>query len=159
MTAESGFNDDFLDSLRALVESGTEFLVVGAHALALHGVPRSTGDLDIWVNPTPDNAQRVLDALEAFGAPIQAHGVTLADFETPENVYQVGLPPRRIDLMTGLSGVEFQDAWESRIEVEIDGMQIPFLGLEALRRNKRATGRDKDLLDLQLLSESQNREE
>ena len=87
MNVESGFNDDFLDILRAMVESGTEFLVVGAHALALHGVPRSTGDLDVWVHPTPENAQRVLEALEAleaFGAPIQAHGVTLADFETPE---------------------------------------------------------------------------
>ena len=99
MKVESGFNDDFLDILRALVESGTEFLVVGAHALALHGVARSTGDLDVWVHSTPENAQRVIEALEAFGAPIQAHGVTLADFETPENVYQVGLAPRRIDLI------------------------------------------------------------
>jgi hypothetical protein len=159
MNVESGFNDDFLDILRALVESETEFLVVGAHALALHGVPRSTGDLDVWVHPTRENARRVLEALEAFGAPIQAHGVTLADFETPENVYQVGLPPRRIDLMTGLSGVEFQEAFDTRVEVEIDGMQIPFLGLEALRRNKQSTGRDKDLLDLRLLSESQTEEE
>jgi len=159
MNVESGFNDDFLDILRALVESGAEFLVVGAYALALHGVPRSTGDLDVWVLPTPENAQRVLEALEAFGAPIQAHGVTLADFETPESVYQIGLPPRRIDLMTGLSGVEFKEAWNSRIEVEIDGLQVPFLGLDALRRNKQATGRDKDLLDLRLLSESQTEDE
>lgn len=159
MNVESGFNDDFLDILRALVESGTEFLVVGAHALALHGVARSTGDLDVWVHSTPENAQRVIEALEAFGAPIQAHGVTLADFETPENVYQVGLPPRRIDLMTGLSGVEFDEAWTSRVDVEIEGMQIPFLGLEALRRNKQATGRDKDRLDLRLLSDSQAEEE
>ena len=80
MNVESGFNDDFLDILRAMVESGTEFLVVGAHALALHGVPRSTGDLDVWVHPTPENAQRVLEALEAFGAPIQANDVSLAYF-------------------------------------------------------------------------------
>ena len=159
MTAESGFNDDFVDMLRALVESGTEFLVVGAHALALHGVPRSTGDLDIWVRSTPGNAQRVLGALEAFGAPIQKHGITRADLETQGTVYQIGLPPRRIDLMTGLSGVEFEEAWTSRVEVEIDGRQIPFLGLEILRRNKKATGRDKDLLDLQLLGESQIDEE
>jgi hypothetical protein len=159
MTADSGFNDDFLDILRALVESEAEFVVVGAHAMALHGVPRSTGDLDVLVRPTPENAQRVLDALEAFGAPIQAHGVTRADLETQGNVYQIGLPPRRIDLMTGLSGVHFEEAWSSRIEVEIDGMGIPFLGLETLRRNKQATGRDKDLLDLRLLSESQTEEE
>jgi hypothetical protein len=159
MTADSGFNDDFLDILRALVESEAEFVVVGAHAMALHGVPRSTGDLDVLVRPTPENAQRVLEALEVFGAPVQAHGVTQADLEAQGNVYQIGLPPRRIDLMTGLSGVDFEEAWSSRIEVEIDGMRIPFLGLETLRRNKQATGRDKDLLDLRLLSESQTEEE
>lgn len=154
MTAASGFNEDFLDMLRALVESRTEFVVVGAHAMALHGVPRSTGDLDVFIRPTPENSGRVLDALKKFGAPIQAHGLKRADFEAPGNVYQLGLPPRRIDLMTGLSGVEFDDAWTSRVEIEIEGMQIPFLGLDALRRNKEATGRDKDLLDLRLLGES-----
>lgn len=154
MTAESGFNDDFRDMLRALVESGAQFLVVGAHALALHGVPRSTGDLDVLVRPTPENAQCVMDALEIFGAPLQAHGVMQADFEAPGNVYQVGLPPRRIDLMTSLSGVEFEEAWNSRVEIEIDDNQIPFLGLEALRQNKQATGREKDLLDLRLLDDS-----
>lgn len=159
MTNGSGFNDDFLDVLRALVESGAEFVIVGAHAMALHGVPRSTGDLDVLVRPTPENANRVLDALGAFGAPIKAHGVTHSDFEIPGNVYQVGLPPRRIDLMTGLSGVDFEEAWTSRVNIEIEGMQIPFLGLEALRRNKQATGRDKDLLDLRLLSDSRADEE
>lgn len=154
MTVGSGFNDDFLDMLRALVEAGADFIVVGAHSMAVHGVPRSTGDLDLVVRPTPDNAQRVLDALEAFGAPIDAHGVKRADFEDPGNVYQVGLPPRRIDLMTGLTGVDFEDAWASRVTIEIDGMQIAFLGLEALRRNKKETGRDKDLVDLRLLSDS-----
>lgn len=155
MTPESGWNDDFLDMFRALVESGTEFVVVGAHALAVHGVPRSTGDLDVLVRPTPENAERVLAALAAFGAPVQAHGVTRADFEAPDNVYQVGLPPRRIDLMTGLSGVGFEEAWESRVEIDIADMRIPFLGLESLRRNKQATGRNRDLLDLRLLEESQ----
>lgn len=155
MTAASGFNDDFLDILRALVESGAEFVVVGAHAVALHGIPRATGDLDVVVRPTPENALRVVDALRAFGAPVDAHGVTGADFEAPGNVYQVGLPPRRIDLMTSLSGVEFDEAWASRVAIELEGMRIPFLGLEALRRNKRATGRDKDLLDLRLLRETE----
>ena len=158
MTVGAGFNDDFLDMLRALVESGAEFVVVGAHAMAVHGVPRSTGDLDLVVRPTTENAERVLEALRAFGAPIDAHGVSRADFEAPGSVYQVGLPPRRIDLMTGLSGVDFEDAWESRVAVEIEGMEIPFLGLEALRRNKSATGRDRDLLDLRLLSDSPDAE-
>lgn len=159
MTAASGLNDDFLDILRALVESGAEFVVVGAYAMALHGVPRATGDLDILVRPTPENAQRVLQALGVFGAPTESHGVTRDDFEAPGNVYQVGLPPRRIDLLTGMSGVEFDEAWASRVEVEIESMKIPFLGLEALRRNKLATGRDKDLLDLRLLNGSHDGED
>lgn len=151
MSAASGFNDDYLDMLRALVESGAEFMIVGAHALALHGVPRSTGDLDILVRPTTDNAELVIRALEAFGAPIKQHGVAQTDFAVEDNVYQLGLPPRRIDLMTSLSGVDFDEAWSTRVVIEIDGMPIPFLGLDALRRNKKATGRDRDLLDIRLL--------
>ena len=151
MSAATGFNDDFLDMLRALVESGAEFMIVGAHALALHGVPRSTGDLDIVVRPTADNAELVIKALETFGAPIRQHGVTPADFAVRGVVYQLGLPPRRIDLMTSLSGIDFDEAWPTRVLIEIDDMSIPFLGLDALRRNKQATGREKDLLDLRLL--------
>jgi len=154
MTIGSGFNQDFLDMLRSLVESGAEFVVVGAHAMAVHGVPRSTGDMDILVRPTAENADLVLEALRLFGAPIEAHGVARKDFEIPGNVYQVGLPPRRIDLMTGLSGVDFDAAWASRVLIAVEGMEIPFLGLEALRRNKKATGRAKDLVDLKLLGES-----
>lgn len=90
-----------------------------------------------------------------FGAPLDVHGVTQADFETPERVYQLGQPPRRIDLLTAITGVQFDDAWSSRVCVEVAGMEIPFLGLEALRRNKSATGRDRDLLDLRLLGDSE----
>jgi hypothetical protein len=159
MTVDSGFNEDFLDMLRALIESGAEFVVVGAHAMAVHGVPRSTGDMDVLVRPAADNTDRVLTALRRFGAPIEAHGVTREDLGTPGNVYQVGLPPRRIDLMTGLSGIDFDEAWASRVVIEVEGMEIPFLGLEALRRNKKATGRDKDLVDLRLLAESVGEQE
>ena len=158
-SAASGFNDDFLDILRALVESGAEFVIVGAHALAVHGVPRATGDLDILIRPTENNAKMVIEALEAFGAPIKDHGVSEIDLVAKGIVYQLGLPPRRIDLMTGLSGVDFDEAWSTRVEIEIYGMPIPFLGLDALRRNKEATGRDKDLLDLGLLGGSEANEE
>ena len=150
-TSVSGFNDDFLDMLRALIEARVEFVVVGAHAMAVHGVPRATGDLDIVVRPSPDNAERVLVALAAFGAPVAAHGVAATDFGSPGTVYQLGLPPRRIDLLTSLSGVPFEQAWSSRVHVEVGGLRVPFLGLDALRRNKEATGRGKDLLDLRLL--------
>ena len=137
--------------LHALVACDVEFLVVGAHAMAAHGVPRATGDLDLLVRPSDENARRVLEALRAFGAPVDVHGIRETDFRTRGTVYQVGLPPRRIDLMTELSGIGFDEALSSRLELEIDGMMIPFLGLDALRRNKAATGRDKDLLDLDLL--------
>lgn len=152
MSVESGLDQDFLDILRALFEVRAEFLVVGAHAMALHGVPRATGDLGVLVKPTPRNARRVIQALTAFGAPFGAHGVRQVDFETAGTVYQIGLPPRRIDLMTSITGLEFDDAWSSRQVVEIAGMGVPFLGRDALIRNKRATGRDKDLVDVRLLT-------
>ncbi len=153
MSVASGLDRDFLDILRALLEAEAEFLVVGAHAMALHGVPRATGDFDVFVRPTPRNAQRVFQALQTFGAPVDAHRVRQVDFETPDTVYQIGLPPRRIDLMTSITGVEFDDAWDSRQVIEVEGMAVPFLGRDALIRNKRAAGRDKDLVDLRLLTE------
>ena len=152
MTAAAGLNRDFLDLLRALVEAEVEFVVVGAHAMAYHGVPRATGDLDVLVRPSTENAARVVAALETFGAPLAAHGVEQGDFERPRNVYQIGLPPRRIDVMTSITGVDFEEAWETRETLAIGGVVVPFLGREALIHNKRASGRDKDLVDLRLLS-------
>lgn len=158
MTVASGFNEDFLDMLRALVEEGVEFVVVGAHAMAVHGVPRATGDMDVLVRPTPDNAERVLAALRQFGAPLEDHGISREDFVDAGNVYQIGLPPRRIDLMTSISGIDFDEARASQVGVQVAGLAIPFLGLEALRRNKEATARDKDIVDLRLLGESTREE-
>ena len=146
------FNDDFRDALRELLEAQAEFVVVGAHAVAAHGVPRATGDIDILVRPTADNAERVTRALKQFGAPLDAHGVETQDFSKPGTVYQMGLPPRRIDILTEISGVSFDRAWDTRISVELGGMQIPVLGRDALLENKRATGRDKDLLDVRALT-------
>ncbi|HET9225586.1 MAG TPA: hypothetical protein VFR31_02900, partial [Thermoanaerobaculia bacterium] len=103
------------------------FLVVGAHALAVHGVVRTTGDLDIWVRPDPENAQRVWRALAGFGAPMEAMGLTIQDLSQPGTVYQIGLPPKRIDILTEISGVEFDEAWGSRTVQEADGLTIPFL--------------------------------
>jgi len=147
----SGLNEDFVDVLRALGESGAEFIVVGAHAMAVHGVPRATGDLDILVRPTLENAHRVLQALRLFGAPVDAHGIRETDLATPGVVYQIGLPPRRIDILTEISGVSFDEAWATHVEVEISGIQAPFIGRQALLKNKRATGRDKDLVDARTL--------
>jgi len=144
-------NDDFLDMVQALRDAGAEFMIVGAHAMAAHGVPRATGDLDILVRPTPDNAARVLSALRQFGAPIAAHGIRQLDFERPGNVYQIGLPPRRIDLLTQISGVSFEDAWHTRLMSKLGTHEVAFLGRDTLLKNKRAAGRDKDLVDVRLL--------
>jgi len=150
-------NEDFVDLLRVLVEARVEFLIVGAHALAAHGVPRATGDLDIWVQPSQENAERVLEALRSFGAPLEAHGVGRADFEATESVYQIGLPPRRIDLLTSISGVSFDEARATRIFIELEGMSLPVLGRDALLKNKRATGRPKDLVDVDALEQRHGR--
>ena len=145
-------NRDFVEMLSALTETGAEFLVVGAHALAAHGVPRATGDLDIWVKGSADNATRVLSALEKFGAPLI--DLTTSDLTTPGTVYQIGVPPSRIDILTSISGVTFERAWVQRLTVEIDGIAVPILGKEQFIANKRAVGRPKDLSDLELLAEA-----
>lgn len=142
-------NRDFVDMLSALSEAGAEYLVVGAHALAAHGTPRATGDLDIWVRPTSDNAARVWRALLVFGAPLTE--LSEADLREPDIVFQIGLPPSRVDLLTSISGVEWAQAWEGRISAQISGLEIPVLGRAELIANKRAAGRAKDLADIEAL--------
>jgi hypothetical protein len=142
-------NRDFVEMLSALSETGVEFLVVGAHALAVHARPRATGDLDLWVHPTPENAARVLKALSRFGAPMK--DITTDDFELPDRVLQLGVVPNRIDLLTSITGVAFSDAWPRRKIVSIEGLGVPVLSREDLIENKRATGRPQDRADLELL--------
>lgn len=146
-------NDDFLDLLQALLDSDARFLVVGAHALAVHGVPRVTGDLDIWIDATVENANRVWRALELFGAPTDTLDLAPDDLTRTDLVVQIGLPPRRIGLLTSVTGVKFADAWQARTAHEVSGHLIPFLGRQDLIANKRATGRLKDLADLEALGE------
>ncbi len=152
-------NDDFQDLLAALQATESRFLIVGAHALAVHGVPRATGDLDVWVRPDSENAARVLRALIEFGAPIESLKVTIGDLSSPGMVLQIGLPPRRIDILTEISGVDFDEAWASRTVATVGALQISFLGREAFLRNKRASGRPKDLLDISLLDAETRRRE
>jgi len=138
-------NPDFRDILSEFCGAGVEFLVVGAYALAAHGLPRATGDIDLWVRCSPENAVRVLTALRRFGAPLE--DVTEQDFTSPGTVLQIGVTPRRVDVLTTIDAVEFEEAWPARIAVEIDGLHVPVLGREHLLRNKRATGRAKDAVD------------
>ena len=140
-------NPDFVELLRAFATADVRFLIVGAYALAHHGRPRATGDLDIWVDATPANAPRVMRALTAFGAPLQ--DITEQDFARPGVVFQIGVPPGRIDVVTELTGVGFAEAWPDREAGRFGDLTVDFLGREAFVRNKRATGRAKDLGDIE----------
>jgi hypothetical protein len=146
-------NEDFRDFLAALLGTGTRFLVVGAHAMAVHGVPRATGDLDVWIAADAGNVDRAWAGLLRFGAPVESMGVSRGDLSLPDQVLQIGLPPRRIDLLTSISGVTFEEAWPGRVTHEVEGLQLPFLGRASLVQNKRAAGRTKDLADLEALGE------
>ena len=145
-------NPDFRDMLSAFAAERVEYLVVGAYAMASHGYVRATGDLDLWVRPERDNAARVLRALSAFGAPTA--GLSEVDFEDADAVLQIGVAPRRIDVLTSIDGVTFGEAWEARREVEIDGVHVPVIGRVHLIRNKEATGRPKDRLDVERLRDA-----
>lgn len=123
--------------------------MVGGYAVALHGYPRYTKDMDIWIERTPENAARLLKALEQFG--FASLGLQESDFLEPDQIIQLGYPPRCIDLLTSLPGVEFQECYLGRVEVEIEGGTVPFISLEHLKQNKRASGRHQDLADLENL--------
>ncbi len=145
-------NDDWFDLLAALINANARFMVVGAHALAVHGFPRATQDIDVWFDVAADNVDRVWRALVAFGAPVDALGIRKADLRQLGMVIQFGLPPNRIDLLTSISGVsDFDAAWKERVSHEVRGRPIPFIGRAALLQNKRAAGRTKDLADAELL--------
>jgi predicted nucleotidyltransferase len=151
VTDAPAINDDFIDILRALNDQSAEFVIVGAYALAVHGFPRATGDIDLFVKPTPENAAKVYAALLEFGAPVAAHGVARADFVKPGMVYQIGLPPRRIDILTSISGVSFDEANARAVKGRLGPCEVSFIGLDALIENKRSTGRTKDAADVEQL--------
>ncbi|MBO1347942.1 MAG: hypothetical protein EBE86_011310 [Hormoscilla sp. GUM202] len=137
--------------MQLLNEHKVRYLVIGGYAVALHGYPRYTKDLDIWVEMEPNNAKRLMDALVAFG--FGSVGLTQEDFLTPDRVIQLGYPPNRIDLVTTPDGVNFETCYQSKIPVEIDEIEVSFIDLENLKINKKASGRLQDLADLEKLSE------
>lgn len=139
-------NRDFEEMLGALLEADADFMVIGAHAVAVYARPRATGDLDIWVRPTPSNAERVWNALVSFGAPLDQ--LTRQDLVAEDVVFQIGVAPSRIDLLTTIGGVEFDEAWGRRTSVELWGLEVPVIGREDLIRSKRATGRERDIADV-----------
>ena len=139
-------NQDFVEMLSELSAAGAEFIIVGAHALAVHGLPRATGDLDIWIRSTPENAGKVWKALMAFGAPLDQ--LSMNDLSTPGIIFQIGVVPCRIDILTDIDGVEFDEAWANRRYIKIHGIDIPVIGMQELLKNKRAAGRPQDIADV-----------
>ncbi len=148
-------NPDFRDVLSAFTAENVEFMVVGAYALAAHGLPRATRDMDLWVGTSGQNPERVRLALIRFGAPVE--GLSADDLRRPDLIFQIGVAPQRIDVLTSIDGVEFASAWPSRLEAEIGGLRVPVLSREHLIQNKRAAGRHQDLADLAWLERAKGR--
>jgi len=142
-------NEDYKDMLRCLLEENVRFLLVGAYALAVHGYPRATKDIDFFVRAAPDNAARLMKALRRFGAPLSE--VTEADFSSEGIIFQIGNSPRRIDIITRISGVDFEHAYANRQMLAVEGMEVPVISVKDLLANKRASGRAQDLADIEKL--------
>lgn len=143
-------NNDYKEMLQILLEENVDFLVVGAYAMAAHGVPRATGDIDIWIKTDNKNAQKLFQALEKFGAPISE--IKPQDFTEPDIVFQIGVAPRRIDFLTSIDGINFEEAQKDRLTIIIDGINVPVISVDNLIKNKKATGRPKDMLDVETLT-------
>lgn len=140
-------NPDYSDMLSALSDAKVDFLVVGAFALAAHGNPRSTGDIDIFVRRSAENADRVMEALRRFGAPLDH--ISSDDLQVPDTVFQIGVVPCRIDLLTSLEGIsDFDEAWKDHVDIEVDGHLLPVLSRRCLIKNKSALARPQDLVDV-----------
>ena len=146
-------NNDYRDILLALSNRRVKFLLIGAYAMAAHGYPRSTIDIDLWIMPDAKNSVLVLKALEDFGAPLG--DLSENDLKKEGIVFQIGVAPRRIDILTSVDGLKFKDAFDNSQTIEIEGIPIQVLSLADLIKNKRATGRTKDLADAELLEEEQ----
>lgn len=142
-------NPDYRDILSAFNDAHVEFLIVGAYAVAAHGIPRATGDIDLFVRPSRDNAERVWKALVNFGAPLEQ--MRISDLTTDGTIVQIGVVPRRIDVITGIESVSFDEAWRGRVDLELDDVRLPVIGIQELLKNKRAVGRPQDIADVERL--------
>ena len=149
-------NEDYRDILHALSEEKVRFILIGAYALAAHGYPRATMDIDIWVMPSPENAEAVLRALSRFGAPL--HNLTREDLLKDGTIFQIGVAPRRIDIITTASGLQFEPTYRNSISINIEGIEVRVPSIEDLILNKRSTGRTRDLADVEALEALKNPE-
>jgi predicted nucleotidyltransferase len=140
------FSQDFREFIELLIKNNAEYLIVGGYAVGVHGHPRYTGDLDIWLNPSPKNAELILQSVIEFG--FSSYGLTQADFTKPGNVIQLGYPPLRIDLLTEIDGVTFDECFKNRKEVIIEDLKVNVIGYKDLLKNKRESGRPRDIDDI-----------
>ncbi len=145
-------NKDYKEMLQILLNNKVRFLVVGAYAMGVYGYPRATGDIDIWVEASSENSEKIHQSLSEFGAPLSE--VTKTTFCEEGIVFQIGVAPRRIDIITKIDGVDFNKAYSDKQKIEIEGIKIPFLSKEDLIKNKESTGREKDQLDAKYLREN-----
>lgn len=144
-------NEDYKEILQILLGNKARFLVVGAYAMAAYGYPRATGDFDIWVETTAGNSRKIYKCLTEFDAPLSE--ITEKTFTEKGIVFQIGVAPRRIDIITDIDGVSFTEAFQNKKEIEIENLTIPFLSKSDLIKNKESTGREKDKLDVKYLQE------
>ena len=142
-------DQDFKEFIQSLNDNGVRYLVIGGYAVAFHGHPRYTKDMDVWVAMDAENAANIVKALEQFG--FASLGLQASDFTAPDQIIQLGYPPNRIDMITTAPGVGFDACYASRVQEEIDGIQVNFIDLESLKRNKKAVGRHQDLADIESL--------
>ena len=142
-------NRDFKEFIQSLNDNQVRYLVVGGYAVAFHGHPRYTKDIDIWVEMTQENAEKVIRSLDQFG--FGSLGLQDKDFLIPDQIIQLGYPPSRIDLLNTLSGVDFPACYASRVQIDIEGVKVNFIDLENLKKNKQASGRHQDLADIESL--------
>jgi len=142
-------NQDFKEFIQSLDDNGVRYLVVGGYAVAFHGHPRYTKDMDVWIELSPDNAVRMVKALDQFG--FGSLGLKREDFLTHDQIIQLGHAPNRIDILTTLAGVQFENCYASRVQVEMDQVKVNFIDLEHLKQNKKAAGRLQDLADVEKL--------
>jgi len=142
-------NPDFKEFIQSLNENEVRYLVVGGYAVALHGYPRYTKDIDFWIERSPENAERMVKALEQFG--FASLGLQAADFLEPDQIIQLGYPPNRIDILTDLPGVKFEECYPRRLIVKVEGEEVAFIDRTCLKRTKQASGRFQDLADLESL--------
>ena len=143
------FSQDFKELVELLIKHEVDYLIVGGYAVGIHGYPRYTGDLDIWLHNTPENANKILKAVNEFG--FSSYGLTAADFTKPENIIQLGYPPLRIDLLTHIDGVSFDECFPNRKEVVIEKLKVNFISYHDLLKNKKASGRNRDKDDIENL--------